>query len=81
MNNILSLLAQPQFYLPFLVWTLAWKGSALWKAATKRQLLWFVLLLMVNTIGIFEILYIFFFSRRDLDNGKTLAFLKKKFKK
>lgn len=81
MNNIISLLSQPQFYLPILIWTLVWKGAALWKAATKRQLIWFILLLTVNTLGLFEIIYIFFLSRWDIDNGKILAFLNKKFKK
>lgn len=79
MNNFLALFNQPQFYLPFILWTLVWKGLALWKAATKKQLLWFVLLLVLNTMSIFEIIYIFFLNRRDLDNGKTLAFLNKKF--
>ncbi|HPT66220.1 MAG TPA: DUF5652 family protein [Candidatus Woesebacteria bacterium] len=81
MNNILSFLSQPQFYLPLLIWTLVWKGLALWKSANKRQLIWFILLLNVNTIGIFEIIYIFFLNRWDIDNGKILAFLNKKFKK
>ncbi|MDD2483270.1 MAG: DUF5652 family protein [Candidatus Shapirobacteria bacterium] len=81
MNNFLSLLNQPQFYFILLIWTLVWKGAALWKAANKRQLIWFILLLTINTVGIFEIVYIFFLSRWDIDNGKILAFLSKKFKK
>jgi methionyl-tRNA synthetase len=81
MNNFLSLLNQPQFYLPFLIWTLVWKGLALWKAANKKQLIWFILLLIVNTMSLFEIIYIFFLNRWDIDNGKTLQFFQKKFKK
>lgn len=81
MNDILYFLSQPQFYLPILLWTLVWKGVALWKAANKRQLVWFVLLMAVNTLGLFEIIYIFFLNRWDIDNGKILAFLEKKFKK
>jgi len=46
-----------------LVWVLAWKGFALWKAARLSQPIWFVLLLVINTMGILEILYIFVFSR------------------
>tara|TARA_Y100000034_G_scaffold70997_1_gene85598 strand:+ start:2001 stop:2315 length:315 start_codon:yes stop_codon:yes gene_type:complete len=45
------------------VWSLIWKGIALWKSAGKKQLVWFVVLLIVNTIGILEILYIFVFSK------------------
>jgi methionyl-tRNA synthetase len=81
MNNIIYFLNQPQFYLPLLLWTLIWKGVALWKASSKKQLIWFVLLMSVNTLGLFEIIYIFFLNRWDVDNGKILAFLEKKFKK
>ncbi len=46
------------------LWTLPWKGMALWKAAHRRDLWWFVAFLVINTLGILEILYIFMFSRR-----------------
>lgn len=44
------------------IWSLIWKAFALWKAARKNHLIWFILLLIINTIGILEILYIFIFS-------------------
>jgi hypothetical protein len=40
-----------------------WKGFALWKAVKKNSLVWFVILFVVNTVGILEILYIFVFSK------------------
>ena len=81
MNNFVSLLNQPQFYIPLLIWTLICNGTSLWKAANKTQLIWFILLLTINTMGVFEIIYIFFLSKWDVDNGKILAFLNKKFQK
>jgi len=45
------------------LWSLAWKGIALWKSARKKSPVWFIVLLAVNTIGILEILYIFIFSK------------------
>ncbi|MCX6714219.1 MAG: DUF5652 family protein [Candidatus Uhrbacteria bacterium] len=45
------------------IWTLPWKGVALWKAAQKKDARWFVALLLINTVGILEILYIFIFSK------------------
>lgn len=45
------------------VWSLVWKGLALWKAVNKKHVLWFILLLIVNTAGILEILYIYIFSK------------------
>jgi len=44
------------------VWTIPWKGMALWRAARNRSLAWFVALLIVNTLGILDIIYIFLFS-------------------
>jgi len=78
MNNIGVFLSRPEFYIPFLIWSIFWKGWALWKAAGKRQLVWFVFLLMVNTLALLEIAYIFYFNRWDIDNGKILNFLEKK---
>ena len=48
-----------------LIWSLVWKGLALWKAARKNSLVWFIILLVVNTVGILEILYIFVFSKME----------------
>ncbi len=47
-----------------LIWSLIWKGLALWKAARRGEWVWFVVLLLVNTLGILEILYIFVFSQK-----------------
>lgn len=48
-----------------LIWEIPWKGFALWKAARKNDLIWFVIFLIVNTFAILEILYIFVFSKRS----------------
>ncbi|MFH0874284.1 MAG: DUF5652 family protein [Candidatus Komeilibacteria bacterium] len=54
---------QPWLIVLFVLWTIPWKGVALWKAARKNDVAWFVVLLIVNTVGILEILYIYLFSR------------------
>ena len=46
------------------IWTIVWKGTALWKAAKNNSLPWFIALLVINTMGILEIVYIFFFSKK-----------------
>ena len=81
MPDITSIFSRPEVYVLFLTWSLIWKGLALWKSATKRHLVWFMILLVVNTLGILEILYIFYFNRWDLDKGKLLKFLEKKTEK
>lgn len=70
----------PAITIPFLVWVTFWKGLALWKAAGRRQLTWFIILLLVNTMGLLEIGYIFYLNRWDIGSKKLLAFLEKKFK-
>ena len=71
----------PALAIILMLWLLFWKGYSLWKAASKRQLVWFIILLMINTMGLLEIAYIFYLNRWDLDKGKLLASLEKKFAK
>ena len=53
------------FFILLLVWSLIWKGIALWKAARASDKAWFIALLIINTLGILEIFYIFVFSKRE----------------
>jgi methionyl-tRNA synthetase len=46
------------------LWTIPWKGVALWKSARNNQIGWFIVMLILNTVGILEITYIFFFSKK-----------------
>ena len=46
------------------LWTLPWKGIALWKASRLGQKYWFIALLIVNTLAILEIIYIFVITRK-----------------
>jgi len=49
-----------------LIWSVVWKGLALWKAARQSDKRWFIVMLVVNTAGILEILYIYIFSKKKL---------------
>lgn len=66
--NIMGYSSLPTGYamtlLFLVVWSLVWKGIALWKAARNDAKIWYVVMLVVNTIGILEIVYIFFFSKK-----------------
>ena len=48
-----------------LVWSIIWKGLALWKSARTDSKIWFIVFLIVNTLGILEILYIYIFSKKS----------------
>ena len=52
------------FIIIAVIWTLPWKGFALWKSARKGNSGWFIFFLLINTLAIFEILYIFVFSEK-----------------
>jgi len=46
-----------------IIWTLVWKGLALWRSAELRQKYWFIALLLINTLGILEIIYLFVIAK------------------
>ena len=52
-------------------WSIYWKGMALWKAARRGEKAWFVALLVINTLGILEILYIYVFSEKSKPVGEN----------
>ncbi|TSD02107.1 MAG: hypothetical protein Athens071425_126 [Parcubacteria group bacterium Athens0714_25] len=56
-NPLIHLFA-PVFPL-LLLWSIFWKGLALWHSGRRGQEWWFAILLVVNTIGILEIIYLF----------------------
>ena len=51
-------------FVVIVVWSLAWKGVVLWKSARLSHKRWFVILLLANTLGILEIIYIRFVARK-----------------
>ena len=59
------------FLLPILIWGIFWKGWALWRAAKNNSRVWFVVLLILNTLGILDILYIFVFGKEKAAPKKT----------
>jgi len=50
------------------IWEAVWKLIAMWKAAHKDSVVWFIVLAIFNTVGILPILYIYFFS--EMGNKK-----------
>lgn len=46
-------------WLALAIWEMVWKGIALWKAAQRKQLYWFVALFIINSVGILAIIYIY----------------------
>ena len=61
--------AQLYVILGLATWSLIWKGLALWKSAGQKDKIWFVVLLVVNTLGLLDILYLFVFSKRQKETS------------
>jgi hypothetical protein len=56
-TNLLLILA--------IFWIIPWKGYALWISARREQKWWFIILLIVNTLAILEIIYIFLIAKKN----------------
>lgn len=52
------------------LWSLPWKGVALWKAAENEQKVWFVVILITSTFALLDALYIFYFSKKPTKSKK-----------
>lgn len=68
--DMLSLFAFPfavPLFVALAIWTLALKGYALWCAARGNQNGWFVFMLLVNLLGIPEIVYLVWFRKQAPD--------------
>ena len=46
------------------LWSVVWKGFALYRAGSLRDKGWFIALFLINTAGILEILYLTIFQHR-----------------
>jgi methionyl-tRNA synthetase len=73
MNNIISNLgigsapvwihAFGPLLLIIVLWSIFWKGLALWHSGRRGHVWIFIIFLIVNTVGILEIIYLFGFLR------------------
>lgn len=54
------------------IWVLPWKIYSIWLAVRKGDKKWFIALLIVNTFGILEIIYIFYVAKKSWTDVKAL---------
>ena len=68
MLGLLSMLGAeyPFWFYIIGLWSLIWKGIALYRAANAKQSIWFVVILVVSTFSILELIYLFKFSKKPL---------------
>jgi len=58
------------WFVILVIWSLIWKGLALWRAAKRNDTAWYVILLILNTAGILEIIYYFLIAKTDRREAK-----------
>jgi len=63
LNTILNNPFNQTVFILVIIWSLIWKGFSLWRAARNTQRNWFIAMLIINTFGILEIIYLFYFSK------------------
>jgi methionyl-tRNA synthetase len=57
--------SQGQLLLVLIIWSLVWKGIAMWKAARNDQLNWFLAIFILSSAGVLEIVYLLFFQKKQ----------------
>jgi methionyl-tRNA synthetase len=55
------------------VWSCLWKGIALWKAARRDQIGWYVVLLLAPLFGALEMFYVFVVAPRHAEVGEPVG--------
>ena len=50
-----------------IIWSITLKGLALWRAAKYDQRNWFIAMLVLQTLGILEIIYLFKFAKKRFE--------------
>jgi|SRR3989344_5208849 len=69
---LVALAVVAPFIIAAILWSVVWKGLALWHSARRGQYWWFLILLVVNTLGILEIIYLFFVAKLKFTDLFTL---------
>ena len=54
-------------------WGMIWKAFALYRAGANRSPGWFTALLLVNSVGILEMLYLFVFGKKKQQRGAAAS--------
>lgn len=52
----------PVLFAILAIWEIVWKGLGVWRAAKNNQKYWFAAILLINSVGILPILYLYVFG-------------------
>ena len=72
-----NIVGSPLLLLVLYVWSLIAKGVALWRAAHLKQRNWFIAILVLNTLGVLELVYLFKFAQKKLTFSEIRSWFRK----
>ena len=49
--------------IPLVIWTIIWKGIGRWRAGRNDHKIWFVIMFIINSVGIIPIIYLIFIDK------------------
>ncbi|OGH16041.1 MAG: hypothetical protein A3C30_00705 [Candidatus Levybacteria bacterium RIFCSPHIGHO2_02_FULL_40_18] len=61
-----NIVGSPILLIVLYIWSLIAKGIALWRAANLKQRNWFIAILVLNTLGVLDLVYLFKFAEKKL---------------
>ncbi|OGH42134.1 MAG: hypothetical protein A3H79_03160 [Candidatus Levybacteria bacterium RIFCSPLOWO2_02_FULL_36_8b] len=79
MNSLNQLPVPPLLFYSLYTWSMIWKGIALWHASKYQQRNWFVAILVLQTAGILELVYLFLFAKEKLSISIILTWFSRRF--
>ena len=62
MNSLITFISNPIVFSILVIWETVWKGLGLWNSGIRKQKIWFIFMLVFNTVGILPIIYLAFFK-------------------
>lgn len=72
-ESLRSILNNPNIFMPLIIWAGFWKGWALWRAARLNHLGWYIALLIINTVGVFEIIYLIATNKKYKESNGSIS--------
>lgn len=81
MNQLNPFFMNSWMFFPLIIWTIFWKGISLWIAVKNNKKWWFLALLVLNTFGILEIIYIFYVAKKKWSDVEEILNISGKAKK
>ncbi len=63
-QSLVSLVSANPWIIVLLIWSTVWKLIALWKAAKNNHMTMFIIIAILNTVGVLEIAYLLYLHFR-----------------